>query len=254
MGIIKAAGIQPEQRSQCRRGYGFIRSVSNWPGIPSSPSGGSRVRGSDLDLLNENSQALSPRRRHHHRPLPRAGGVVCTTMLADYGAQVIKVEPPTGDIARGWVSPVAGGETAYFVSLHRNKRGIVLDLKRRRAGMFFQAGRKADRGDRELPGRRVTHGPRLRAGAQAQPRHHLLLDLGFGQDGTIPRLRATRSPPQAESGRRVTARAGHHWHARRRVDRRSHRRHVLGLLDHARAACKEQTASASTSMSRCSKD
>ena len=56
-------------------------------------------------------------------------GPFCTTMLADYGAQVIKIEPPTGDIARGWGSQIAGGETAYFVSLHRNKRGVVLDLK-----------------------------------------------------------------------------------------------------------------------------
>ena len=57
-------------------------------------------------------------------------GPFCSTMLADFGAQVIKVEPPgAGDIARGWGVPIAGGETAYFVGLHRNKRGIILDLK-----------------------------------------------------------------------------------------------------------------------------
>ena len=83
-------------------------------------------------------------------------GPFCTTMLADYGAQVIKVEPPTGDIARGWGSPVAGGETAYFVSLHRNKRGIVLDLKSAQGKeLVFQAGRESGRGDRELPRRRA---------------------------------------------------------------------------------------------------
>ena len=57
-------------------------------------------------------------------------GPYCSTMLADYGAQVIKIEPPgSGDIARGWGTPMPGGETAYFVSVHRNKQSVVLDLK-----------------------------------------------------------------------------------------------------------------------------
>ena len=57
-------------------------------------------------------------------------GPFCSTMLADYGAQVIKIEPPVhGDIARAWGTPLPGGETDYFVGLHRNKQGIVLDLK-----------------------------------------------------------------------------------------------------------------------------
>src|SRR5512147_1486428 len=57
-------------------------------------------------------------------------GPFCSTMLADFGAQVIKIEPPgAGDIARGWGAPFPGGESAYFVSLHRNKRDIILDLK-----------------------------------------------------------------------------------------------------------------------------
>jgi crotonobetainyl-CoA:carnitine CoA-transferase CaiB-like acyl-CoA transferase len=55
-------------------------------------------------------------------------GPVCTMLLADQGADVIKVEPPGGDIAR----PTAGdGEfTAMFVSSNRGKRSIALDLKR----------------------------------------------------------------------------------------------------------------------------
>ncbi len=57
-------------------------------------------------------------------------GPFCSTMLADYGANVIKLEPPgAGDIARGWGSALPGGETGYFTSMHRNKRGIVVDLK-----------------------------------------------------------------------------------------------------------------------------
>jgi len=56
-------------------------------------------------------------------------GPFCSTMLADFGARVIKLEPKgAGDIARAWGTPLPGGETAYFVSLHRNKQGIEVDL------------------------------------------------------------------------------------------------------------------------------
>jgi len=52
----------------------------------------------------------------------------CGLMLADLGAEVIKVEPPEGDIARS-VSPHRIGEhNAYFASLNRNKKSVVLDL------------------------------------------------------------------------------------------------------------------------------
>src|ERR1044072_9785207 len=57
-------------------------------------------------------------------------GPFCSTMLANFGARVIKLEPRgAGDISRAWGAPLPGGETAYFVSLHRNKRGIEVDLK-----------------------------------------------------------------------------------------------------------------------------
>ena len=57
-------------------------------------------------------------------------GPFCSTMLADFGAEVIKLEPRgAGDIARAWGPPLPGGETSYFVSLHRNKKGIEIDLK-----------------------------------------------------------------------------------------------------------------------------
>ena len=57
-------------------------------------------------------------------------GPFCSTMLADFGARVIKLEPKgAGDIARAWGTPLPGGETTYFVSLHRNKQGIEVDLK-----------------------------------------------------------------------------------------------------------------------------
>jgi crotonobetainyl-CoA:carnitine CoA-transferase CaiB-like acyl-CoA transferase len=58
-------------------------------------------------------------------------GPYCAQALGDMGADVIKVEPPgQGDDIRTWGPPfLDGGESAYFMSTNRNKRGIVLDLK-----------------------------------------------------------------------------------------------------------------------------
>jgi crotonobetainyl-CoA:carnitine CoA-transferase CaiB-like acyl-CoA transferase len=57
-------------------------------------------------------------------------GPFCSTMLGDFGAQVVKVEvPEVGDIARAWGPPFYNTESAYFVSLHRNKKSIEIDLK-----------------------------------------------------------------------------------------------------------------------------
>lgn len=56
-------------------------------------------------------------------------GPYCTMVLGDLGAQVIKVEPPEGDETRGWGPPFAGGESAYYLCVNRNKRGMVVNLK-----------------------------------------------------------------------------------------------------------------------------
>ncbi len=57
-------------------------------------------------------------------------GPYCTMMLADQGAEVIKVEMPgTGDDSRGWGPPFIEGEAAYFLSVNRNKKSITLNLK-----------------------------------------------------------------------------------------------------------------------------
>jgi len=55
-------------------------------------------------------------------------GPIATMMLADQGADVIKVEPPGGDLVRN-LGPNRGGFTATFVSANRSKRSLVLDLK-----------------------------------------------------------------------------------------------------------------------------
>ena len=55
-------------------------------------------------------------------------GPLCTQYLADLGAEVVKVEPLTGDDTRGW-PPFEGGVGAIFTAVNRNKRGIAVDLK-----------------------------------------------------------------------------------------------------------------------------
>jgi len=56
-------------------------------------------------------------------------GPYCTMVLGDLGAEVIKVEPPEGDETHGWGPPFAGGESAYYLCVNRNKRGMVVNLK-----------------------------------------------------------------------------------------------------------------------------
>lgn len=55
-------------------------------------------------------------------------GPFCGCLLADMGADVIKVEPPDGDLMRAW-PPMRDGYSQYFASVNRNKRSVVLDLK-----------------------------------------------------------------------------------------------------------------------------
>jgi crotonobetainyl-CoA:carnitine CoA-transferase CaiB-like acyl-CoA transferase len=61
-------------------------------------------------------------------------GPYCTMLLADLGADVVKVEPPEGDATRGWGPPWVGDEAAgtrtaaYYLAVNRNKRSLRLDL------------------------------------------------------------------------------------------------------------------------------
>jgi len=67
-----------------------------------------------------------------------AAGPFCSMMLADMGADVIKIELPNkGDGLRRWGPPFLGGEGVYFLGLNRNKRSMTLNLKAEKAREIF---------------------------------------------------------------------------------------------------------------------
>ena len=112
-------------------------------------------------------------------------GAYCTLLLADLGADVVKVEEPgRGDYMR-WMGPVVGDQSALFNALNRNKRSITLDLK-------SDAGREAflalARGaDAVVEGNRPGVMERLGIGWETlhglNPRLVLCSITGYGQDG-----------------------------------------------------------------------
>jgi len=56
------------------------------------------------------------------------GGPFCTQILGDHGAEVLKLEPPSGDETRHWGPPFESGLASYFVGVNRNKTGLTIDL------------------------------------------------------------------------------------------------------------------------------
>ncbi|MEM6498775.1 MAG: CoA transferase, partial [Pseudomonadota bacterium] len=58
------------------------------------------------------------------------GGPFATQLLADHGANVIKLEPPQGDEVRDWGPPFHDDDAAYFIGINRNKRSVGLDLSK----------------------------------------------------------------------------------------------------------------------------
>src|SRR5215218_8127294 len=56
-------------------------------------------------------------------------GPYATMLLADLGAEVVKVEGPGGDDTRTWQPPVREGVSTYYLGVNRNKRSVALDLK-----------------------------------------------------------------------------------------------------------------------------
>jgi crotonobetainyl-CoA:carnitine CoA-transferase CaiB-like acyl-CoA transferase len=106
----------------------------------------------------------------------------CTRILADLGAEVIKIEPPGGDPFRGWGAAVDGN--SVWFSIHgRNKLSVVLDLKRERE----TALKLAARADVLVENLRAGQLERLGLGPEvlhaANPRLVIARISGYGQDG-----------------------------------------------------------------------
>jgi len=113
-------------------------------------------------------------------------GPYCTMMLADLGARVIKVEAPQGgDDTRGWGPPFLHGESAYFLSVNRNKQSVTLNLKDPRGRDL--ALRLIERADALVENFRPGAMDRLGLGyAQVRGRAPRLVYCsisGFGQSG-----------------------------------------------------------------------
>ncbi|MBI1990569.1 MAG: CoA transferase, partial [Betaproteobacteria bacterium] len=130
-------------------------------------------------------------------------GPFCSTMLAAFGAQVIKLEPPgAGDLARTWGAPMPGPDHAYFVTLHRNKRSVVVDLKHPQGKELFF--RLVERCDVVLENYRVGALSRLgldyEAARKRNPGIIYCSVSGFGQDGPYCERAALDLILQAESG------------------------------------------------------
>jgi len=129
-------------------------------------------------------------------------GPFASTMLGDYGAEIIKVEPIDGEISRHWGPPFYGGEAAYFVNLNRNKKSVALDLKQPEGQAIFL--RLVDGADVVLENLRVGAVAKLgldpaRVRAR-QPRIVYCSVSGFGQDGPYRDRAALDLVVQAESG------------------------------------------------------
>ena len=130
-------------------------------------------------------------------------GPFASTMLGDFGAQVIKVEPPgTGDISRAWGPPFYGSEPAYFVNLHRNKKSVAIDLKHPEGKEVFF--RLMERSDVVLENYRVGTFEKLGIDYErARARHPGIIYCsvsGFGQTGPYRDRAALDLIVQAESG------------------------------------------------------
>jgi formyl-CoA transferase/CoA:oxalate CoA-transferase len=130
-------------------------------------------------------------------------GPYCTMQLADLGARVIKIEQPgRGDDTRAWGPPFVGRESAYFLSVNRNKESLALDLKHPRARTILDA--LLSRADVVVENFRPGAMERLGLGyAEVSARHPRIVYCsisGFGQTGPRRAEAGYDAMMQAEGG------------------------------------------------------
>ncbi|QDC02281.1 CoA transferase [Mesorhizobium sp. 8] len=128
-------------------------------------------------------------------------GPYCTALLADVGAEIVKLEPPSGDDYRH-IGPFKDGESALFTLNNRGKKSVVLDLKKPADLELAQA--LAARVDVVVENFRPGVAARLGLGAEAlrkaNPRLIYCSISGFGQEGPFKDLPAYDLVVQAMSG------------------------------------------------------
>ena len=130
-------------------------------------------------------------------------GPYCTMVLADLGADVVKVERPEGgDETRSWGPPFAGGEAAYYLSVNRNKRSCALDLSQPEGRAL--ALELCARADVVVENFKLGGADRLGVGygdvRERNPRVVYCSITGFGSERTPPGRPGYDFVAQAESG------------------------------------------------------
>ena len=113
-------------------------------------------------------------------------GPYCTQALADAGADVVKIEEPgKGDDTRGWGPPFVSGESCYFLSVNRGKRGLTLNLKEPDgAEILWRLVERADvLVENFRPGALDRMGFSFEAAHRRNPRLVYVSISGYGPDG-----------------------------------------------------------------------
>lgn len=112
-------------------------------------------------------------------------GPFCTMLLGDLGADVIKVEPESGDDTRVWAPPEVSGMSTYFMSANRNKKSVALDLRKEKCAEIVR--RLAARSDVVVENFRPGIADRLGVGYATLSSHNSRIVYcsisGFGQTG-----------------------------------------------------------------------
>lgn len=130
------------------------------------------------------------------------GGPYCTQILADHGADVLKIEPPGGDETRGWGPPFLGDTASYFIGVNRNKEGMTLDLSQP-AGQELLRHLLADADvlvENFKPGTLEKWGLGFEALSQQFPKLIHCRVSGFGSDGPLGGLPGYDACAQAMCG------------------------------------------------------
>src|SRR5436189_1360032 len=130
-------------------------------------------------------------------------GPYCTMQLADLGARVIKIEQPgRGDDTRAWGPPFVGRESAYFLSVNRNKESLALDLKHERSRPIIEGllARADVVVENFRPGTMARLGLDYGQIAERHPRMVYCAISGFGQTGPRRAEAGYDAMMQAEGG------------------------------------------------------